>query len=128
MSSAKQQVLDMIKKKRAKNKAYKNRVAKRMGPYGIVIEFIKAMEIVVQESESHMEFETSLEREATLLYDRFRAIDPEVHVQVVWNNELTVDTWQDLQVEGVKITWSKFWRGKHPLDEGTKYIDVAQLF
>jgi hypothetical protein len=128
MSDAKKQVLDMIRKKQRRNKAWKERAAKRIGPYGIVVEFIKAMEIVVQESETPMAFEMNLEREANLMYDRFRSIDPEVEVTVCWNNEYSVDKWEDLQVEGVRVEWSRFYRKKHPLNDPTMYLDITQLF
>jgi hypothetical protein len=128
MSDARKKMMAKINSKVKANKAYKQRAAKRMGTYGIIIEFIKAMEDVTSEAVDPIDFEDGLVRESKLMLDRMKTIDPEVNLQIVWNNEYKVEKWDELQVEGVKITWSRFWKKEHPLDPDTKYIDVAQLF
>jgi len=127
MSNAKARVKRLIKKHISASRKEKIRKAAKLGPYGIVIEFIKAMESVVLDSLDHVEFENGLEKEAILMYDRFKSIDPEVNVKILWNDEYNIENWNELQVEGVKVQWGKFWRQKHPLEQDTKYIDIAQL-
>lgn len=128
MSSPKDEVMKLIAKKQRQSVAYKAKVAQRMGPYTIVAEFIKGMEKVVTESKNSLEFDTGLDREAALLYSRMKAIDPEVNLQVIWNNELNADNWQDLQAEGVLIRWSRFYLSKHNLEPAEKLIDIGSLF
>lgn len=117
-----------IKKRQQKNKAYKDKAANRIGSKGIVLQFIKAMEEVLTEAKGPLDFQTGLEREAYLLLDRMRCIDPGVDVTILWNKEDTVDDWKDLQVEGVKISWSSWYLGKNPFSDAEKHIDVASLF
>ncbi len=127
MSHARARVKRLMKKHISTSRKEKIRKVAKLGPYGIVIEFIKAVENISSDSIDHVEFEASLLKDAELMYDRFKTIDPEVDVTVLWNNEYDIDNWNQLQVEGVKIKWGKFWRQKHPLEPDTKYIDIAQL-
>ena len=128
MSEAKKKVMALIKKRQQLNKSYKTKAAKRLGPSGIVLQFIEAMEKVLNEAKGPLDFETGLEREAGLLHDRMRCIDPDVNVQIAWNKEDTVEDWENLQVEGVKISWSRWYLGKNPFSDPEKYIDVSSLF
>lgn len=120
--------MKMIAAKQRRNTANKNRSAKRTKLQSIVVDFITAMEKVLNESMSHLDFDTGMHREANMLESRIRAIDPGVHIQVIWNNEDTVNNWKDLQVEAIKVTWSSFYLGKHPFESPEKYIDVGSLF
>lgn len=128
MSEAKKKVMDLIKKRQAKNKSYKEKVARRLGPNGIVLQFIEAMETILREAKGPLDFETGLEREAGLLHDRMRCVDPGVKIQIIWNREDVVENWEDLQVDGVRIFWSKWYLGKNPFSDDEKYISVASLF
>lgn len=128
MSNAKDEVMKMIAKKQKRNTSFRNRSAKRTNIHSIVVEFIKAMEKVLTESKSHLDFDTGMNREATMLEQRMRSLDPGVKLQVLWNNENATENWQELQVEGIKIMWSGFYLGKHPFESPEKYIDVGSLF
>jgi hypothetical protein len=128
MSEAKKKVMGLIKKRQKRNRSYRDKAAKRLGPNGIVSEFIHAMEKVVKEAKGPLDFQTGLELEAGLLHDHMRCVDPDVDVQIVWNREDATEKWQDLQVEGVKITWSRWYLGKNPFSDTEKYIDISQLF
>lgn len=128
MSSPKDEVMKLIAKKQRQSVAYKAKSARRMGPYTIVSEFIKGMERTVTESKNSLEFDAGLDKEAALLDSRMKAIDPEVNLQVIWNNELNADNWQDLQAEGVLIRWSRFYLSKHNLEPAEKLIDIGSLF
>jgi hypothetical protein len=127
VSDAKKKVMDMIKRRTQSNKRYKTKAAQRLGPEGIVLQFIEAYEKMAAEAKGPLDFETGLQREANMLFDRMRAIDPQVNVEIMWNNEDSTENWKDLQVDGVKITWSSFYLGKHPFSSPEKYIDVGSL-
>ena len=125
---SKEKAMELIQAKMKKNKAYKQKEARRKGPYGLVTEFIKDMESVKGRCKSAMDFDMELQREAQLLLDRFKQIDPEVDLELKWNQPDKVESWEDLLVEGVVIKWSRFWLRKHPFEDETKYIDITELF
>lgn len=128
MSNPKDEVMKMIAKKQKQSAAYRMKTAQKMGPYNIIAEFIRGMEKVVTESKNSLEFDAGLDREAALLDSRMKAIDPEVNLQVIWNNEVNADNWKDLQAEGVLIKWSRFYLSKHNLEPAEKLIDIGSLF
>ena len=128
MSEAKKKVLAKIAKKQKLNKSYKDKAARRLGPNGIVLQFIEAMEKILTESKGHLEFSAGLESEANILHDRFRALDPGVSIKINWNNEASTEDWRNLQVEGVSIYWSKWHRGKNPFNDPERHITVTSLF
>lgn len=109
------------------NQALKNKQARRRGPYGLVTDFIKTMETISENAKNAVDFGLDLEREAGLLLDKFKQIDPEVELELKWNSPDMVEDWKDLALEGVLIKWSKFWRIEHPLEFPTKYIDISDL-
>ena len=86
------------------------------------------MEIVKEEATHYMDFDSGLKKEAELMYADMRGLDPEVDISLKWNREDRMATWEDLMIEGVQITWSRWYRGKHPLDPPERYIDIAELF
>jgi len=128
MSEAKKKVLALIEKRQKKNEAYKTKTAQRLGPNGIVLQFIEAMDKVLNESKGPLDFELGLEREAGFLLSRLRCIDPNVDCAITWNREDIINNWQELCVEGVLIQWSKWYLGKNPFSDAEKYIDVGTLF
>jgi hypothetical protein len=128
MSKARQAVLDKINKRAAKIQAKNRSRIKKRGLWSMTADFIKAMEIVKEESATHFEFQMGLETEANKLYFDIKTLDPEVNVTIKWNKENVVDDWQDLMVQGVQVEWSRWHRGKHPLEAPSKYIDIGQLF
>lgn len=128
MSKARQAVLDKINKKAAKIQEKNRARIKKRGLRSMTADFIKAMEIVKEESTTHFEFQLGLETEANKLYFDLKTLDPEVDVAIKWNKENMVDDWKDLMVQGIQVEWSRWYRGQHPLDAPTKYIDIGQLF
>jgi hypothetical protein len=127
MSDAKKKVMDLINKKMRATRAYKKKTARQMGPYRIVVEFIKAMEKVVSEATCAIDFHDGLSTQSNIVYGRLSTIDPEVDIEIIWNREELAEKWEDLQVEGVKIYWSDFWKRKNPMKDAVLYIDIAQL-
>jgi hypothetical protein len=127
MSDAMKEVMKLIAKKQQKNSAYKTRAAKRVGPNGIVMQFIDAMEKISKESKSSLEFDTGMSREARMLHDNLRSLDQGVNVEVVWADNPEED-WKNLNVDGVKITWSDSYVTTHPEKGKELYIDVGSLF
>ena len=127
MSKAHDDVMKLILKKQKKNSSYKNRAAKRIGPNGIVMQFIDAMEKIAKESKNSMDFDTSLNREARMLNDNLRALDQDVNVEVIWGDNPEED-WKSLNVDGVKITWSDRYVALNPDKSKELHIDVGSLF
>lgn len=127
MSDAKKEVMKLIAKKQQKNSAYKSRAAKRVGPNGIVMQFIDAMEKISKESKNSLDFDTGMSREARMLHDNLKSIDSSVNVEVVWADNPEED-WKNLNVDGVKITWSDYHLAAHPEKSKELYIDVGSLF
>lgn len=127
--SAKQKVMELIKKKQKQNKAYRTKSAKRLGPKTIVLEFVEEMENLREEvGDNAVEFDSGLLRIAGLLESRILAIDPGANVIVHWNKENDIENWKDLRVDGVTIEWSRFYLGKNPFSDPSRYIDVGSLF
>src|SRR5665213_3387484 len=114
MSDARKEVEKMIAKRQRQNTAFKNKVAKRMGPNAIVLEFIDAMEKVCKESRSAFEFNDSMNREARMLENHMKSIDYGVKLEVIWNQSAAEEHWKDLTVEGVKIVWSEHYCALNP--------------
>lgn len=127
MSKAKDEVMKLIAKKQQKNSAYKTRSAKRIGPNGIVMQFIDAMEKIRADSKNSIEFDTGLTAQARMLGDNMKALDNGVTVEVIWAENETED-WKEIHVEGVKITWSDYHLAAFPQKSKELYIDVGSLF
>ena len=127
MSKARDEVMALIAKKQKKNSAYKTRAAKRVGPNGIVMQFIDAMEKVRVDSKSSLDFDTALTREARLLGDNMKALDSGVNVEVIWTPNVEED-WKNINVDGVKIVWSDYHLTAFPQKSKELYIDVGSLF
>lgn len=124
----KSKAIDLIKARVKKNKDYKNKVIKRVGPYGLVRDFIQEMEDVKASAKTALEFNLGLQRESGLLLDRFKVIDPDVDLTLRWNRPDKAEKWEDLLIEGVEIRWSKFYKSKQKFPEDMMYIDMADLF
>lgn len=127
MSKAHDDVMKLILKKQKKNSSYKSRAAKRIGPNGIVMQFIDAMEKIAKDSKNSIDFDTSLNREARMLNDNLKALDQWVNVEVIWGDNPEED-WKSLNVDGVRITWSDNYIALNPEKGKELYIDVGSLF
>lgn len=119
----------MIKKRRTR--LNKDRRGRFRGPYSITHAFITEMDEITESSRTidawYMEMEWVVKR----LEKRMRALDADVELKVIWNREgeITDRTdWKTLRVDGIMITWSTWYIGKHPFNDKEKYIDVGQLF
>lgn len=129
MSDAKQEVLKMIAKRQGRNTAIRNRENKRVGLYGIVSDFIVAMEKITSETPDAITFEYALTKEMTMMERRIKSIDPSLEkLEIVWHKPDLMEKMEDLKIEGVRVTWSGFYMSKHPLELKEKYIDVMTLF
>ena len=127
--SAKQDILDKIKKKQKQIKAYKEKSARYQGPNSLVVDFIKEMELVKNNvGDNFVEFDTGLHRAASSLERKISSLDPGAHVIVHWNKEVEVNSWKELEVEAVSIEWSSFYLGKNPFNDKVTHIDIGALF
>lgn len=113
------------------NKRKQHKKRRTRNPNRLIARFINEVD-KIQESVSCGEiFWAELHHLGRILFNDFKGIDPEVVLKLIWNkeNEITHTTdWKDLRLEGVKITWSKWYRGKHPFGEPEIYIDIGTLF
>jgi hypothetical protein len=126
---SKEAVKAMMKKRRAR-RAKEQKDAFR-GPYSITHAFITEMDEVTENAQSFAAWSMEMEWAAKRLHKRMRTLDPDVDVKVMWNREGEItenSDWKTLRVDGVKITWSTWYIGKHPFNDKEKYIDIGQLF
>lgn len=128
MSDAKNEVMKMIANRQRKNTAYRNKLAKLMGPNAIVLEFIDSMEKATKDCKTSIEFNDVLNRESKLLDDRMKRLDGVVKLEIIWNHSDKEEQWKDLSVDGVKITWGEFYLSKNPGEAKELHIDVSSLF
>ena len=127
--SAKKRIAKLIKKKIAKTKKHKDKSARRVGPRTIILEFINEFEKLREEAgDSVILFDSGLQTLSILLEERLMAIDPDIDISVHWNNEREVEDWKELRVDGVTLTWSRFYLKEHPFNDETTYVDIGALF
>ena len=119
----------MMKKRRAR--INQDNKSKFRGPNSIVHAFITEMDELSETCRTFDAWYMEMEWVAKRLEKRMRTLDPDVTLKIMWNREgeITEDSdWKELVAEGVHITWSTWYIGKHPFNDKEKYIDVGQLF
>lgn len=127
--SAKQRVLDKIKKKKENSKRFKARLARSKGLTSLVIEFLDAMELMRDGvGDSAVSFDQELGRLTSNLESNIKAIDPEVYIKICWNDEDKVEDWKDLRVEAVHVIWSQTYLDRNPGSAREAYVDIGSLF
>lgn len=126
--SARNKVMELIKRKQRSNKAYHLKSMKRSGVDQTVLQFIQDYEVAKSEAKSAVDFDIALKRCLGFLESRLKTVDPNVHIKIHWFEEEKAKTWQDLQIEGVTVTWSAFYMGQNPLADKSRYVDVSSFF
>lgn len=125
---SKENVWKLINKKKSFTKAERKKKAMSKGANGIIKEFIQSMDDLREKCASVETLDMSIKNAVTKMEAEMRIIDPDVSLKVLWYNEGKVEKIEDLRVDGVEITWSKFYLGKHPFSEKTRIVDVGFLF
>ena len=119
----------MMKKRKDRRDA--DTKSKFRGVYSITHAFITEMDELIENTQSFDAWYIEMEWAAKRLEKRMRMLDPDVELMVMWNREGDItehSDWKTLRVDGVKITWSSWYLGKHPFNDKERYIDIGQLF
>ena len=117
--------LNMIKKRAAKFKELRTNTSRSMGPKQIMLRYMKDVEEVKRTSVDSVDFEEGLNKVTTLMENRLRAFDIDVHIYVHWTD---ADKWKDISVTGIRIIWSDEHIAAHPSKEKETTIDIGHLF
>jgi len=105
-SSAKQEVLKMIQRKKNAKNSIKSKSASDSNLYKIVADFIKEMDAAITNSKSFIEFDIALSDAAKKLDRGVLFFDPDASIIINWNKDADIsNNWKDLQVEGITIKW-----------------------
>jgi len=117
--------LDMIKKKAAKLRELRTNTSRSMDPNHIMLQYMKDVEEVKKNSDDAFDFEVGLNKATTLMDNRLRAFDIDVHIHIQWSNE---NTWEKLSVTGIRIIWSDDHVVNNPGKNKEITIDLGHLF
>lgn len=130
MSSAKERVYNRIRKKIKNNKRSAKRFAKKAGIQTLTANFVNKVEEIKETATDAVSFTQLLEAESLKYHRYMQCIDPEISLALNWykEEELNESKWEDFRLEGVTITWSSFYLGKHPFVDATRYIDIGELW
>lgn len=118
-------VYDMIKKKAAKYKELRTNSDRKMSPNDIMMQYIEAVDIARNNAVDKYDFNNGLNKASTLMENRLRAFDINVHIHVQWTSG---DEWKELRVTGINITWSDQYILDNPNKERELYIDIGHMF
>lgn len=124
MSSKKDKVLKLINKRKKKFKELRTNTSRGMSPNKIVLQYIEDINNARQNSDDVHDFQTALNKATTLLENRLRAFDDDIHINVNWSNS---DDWKTMGVNGIHITWSKDYLEQHPDEHEKLNIDLGTL-
>ena len=123
--SRRNKIYDLVKQKAKKYKEFRTNSDRSMTPNQIMVRYVEAVEEARSNSSDSHDFNSGLEKASMLMENRLKAFDPYVHIDVTWAG--TVETWQELQVTGITITWSDTWCQEHPKKEKQQVIDIGHL-
>lgn len=117
--------LDMIKKKAAKFKELRTNTSRSMDPNHIMLRYMKDVEEVKKNSDDALDFDVGLNKATTLMDNRLRAFDINVHVHVQWSKE---NEWKNISVTGIRIIWSDEYIANNTGKNKETTIDLGHLF
>lgn len=134
-SSAKTRIDKLIKRKISFTQKSLTRQAKKLGPNGIVREFMTSIEDArhkyIEDTLSNnyvVKLREDIESIAKKMFSKFARLDPNVSIKIVWHDENNVDKIKDLIVDGIHITWSDEYIKENKLSNKELYIDSMSLF
>jgi len=117
--------LDMIKKKAAKLKELRTNTSRSMDPNHIMLQYMKDVEEIKKNSDDAFDFEEGLNKVTTLMDNRLRAFDIDVHTHIQWSKE---NDWKNMSVTGIRIVWSDKHLADNPGKNKETTIDLGHLF
>jgi len=117
--------LDMIKKRAAKFKELRTNTSRSMDPNHIMLQYVKDVEEVKRNSEDALDYDVGLNKATTLMDNRLRAFDVNVHIHVQWSKE---NEWENMSVTGIRIIWSDKHIAENPDKHKELTIDLGKLF
>ncbi len=128
MSSAKDEVLKLIQKKRDKIRNARRRQVRQEDVYNVVVDFVKDMDRATSDSRSFIDFDGSLNEAARKLDAGITRLDPRANVRIVWNKDDDLEqSWNELQVDSVVIVWSEHFSKKTGRNK-EETVDIGHLF
>lgn len=116
---------NLIKKKAAKLKELRTNSSRSMSPSQIMLRYMQGVEEVKRDSLDTTDFTEGLNKVTTLMENRLRAFDLDVHICVHWSNE---DTWEGISVTGIRIIWSDAHIIENPHKDKEMTVDIGHLF
>ena len=117
--------LNMIKKKAAKLKELRTNTSRSMDPNHIMLRYMQDVEEIKKNSDDALDFEEGLNKVTTLMENRLRAFDINIHIHVQWSSG---DAWKDMSVTGIRIVWSDCYINENPGQHKETTIDIGHLF
>ncbi len=128
MPTPREKVLAKIAKRKQLSKKSQKKKAKKLGPYGITKQFTHDVEKAITNNDTSGGFEVDLDIACRKLDNAMKCVDPDVSIEVIWVDGHTLENWKDIQVDGINISWSRWYLKMHEFAEREKYIDIAELF
>lgn len=128
MSEARDNIRKLIKAKQDKIRYMRNKIERQQNIYNTVADFVKDVDNAIKNSGTFVDFNGMLDDAATKLNNGICRLDQDAHISIIWNNNENIDdTWRDLQVDSVVVTWGDDYvnKTKKPREET---VDIGHLF
>jgi hypothetical protein len=128
IKTAKQQVMDLIEKK--KRYTVKGRAAesKRIGHMKMIGDLFQEFEKIKKNSTNPATFQYDLESTLSVFDRKLRALDPCIHISIIWNNRDEENIqWDQLAIDSIHLVWSNPFLEKNPSYDKEACIDLMQL-
>ena len=128
--STKDKIKRMIRQKTMKRKKYRTALAKEKGPEKIIKQFLRDFDIMRTEVQSALAFDMGLDDLIGTMDREIRLLDEFARIEIVWagDKDGEGETWEQLNVNGVRIRWGRTYREENSILEEMTYIDVGHLF
>lgn len=123
MSKTKKDVMDMINSKAKKYRELRKKAQNVKTPQQLILNFLEEVEKVYPIAKNADDFHWMMERLCENLDSQMKVIDLGAKMEVKWND---AKDWKDLQVVGVQIRWSNWYKKKHDLPD-EQFMDVTML-
>ena len=122
MTSAKEKIQAMIRRKIAKNKEIKEKLQDRADPSARIIRFLSEFDDLLKEAPDNTSRYWLIEEEPKRLLADLRLLDPGVAIELVWFG----DEPKDLRLEGVRVTWTSSYC-ERKVCEPVQLFDLASI-
>jgi hypothetical protein len=126
--SAKDDMLKKINKKANRYRDLKNESQGKARPIRLIAKTLEAVEYAKATAKTALEFTMVFDREWGVLQHRMARIDPGVRIEPIWHREDSVESWQDLRITGVKISWSDLYVRANPDTPAEETITIEHIW